>query len=377
METAVRPNEQSIAGVPFLDLGRMHAPLKQHILDDVATLIDSSAFVNGPPVAAFEEAFAAYCGTRHCVGTSSGLDALRLALVAAGIGPGDEVIVPAMTFAATLEAVLQAGALPVIADVRADDFGLDPAAAARARTSATRAILPVHLYGQMADMSGLTRRGDLIAIEDACQAHGADRDGVRAGTAGRAAAFSFYPGKNLGAMGDAGAIVTDDDTLATTARALREHGQTRKYVHRYDGYTARLDSLQAAVLLRKLPHIDRWNAGRRAAAALYAEQLDGVGDLRLPATVPGATHVWHLYTVRTAEPQLLADFLAERRIGTGRHYPIPMHLCESFRHLGHGPGDFPVAEAIGAETLSLPMFPDISREQVTYVADAVKAYFRG
>jgi dTDP-4-amino-4,6-dideoxygalactose transaminase len=373
METADRIATPPLAGVPFLDLRQLHAPLKVAILAEVDALIDASAFVNGARVVAFEEAFAADCGTRFCVGVSSGLDALRLGLLALGIGRGDEVVVPAMTFAATLEAVTQVGARPVLADVREDDVCLDAARVAAARTAATRAVLPVHLYGQMADLRGLDP--ELVLLEDACQAHGAVRDGVRAGTAGRAAAFSFYPGKNLGAIGDAGALVTDDAGLAATARALREHGQTRKYEHRYDGYTARLDALQAAVLSLKLPHLDGWNASRRDAAALYAELLDGVGDLRLPATPPGSTHVWHLYTIRTADPEALGAFLAERGIGTGRHYPVPMHLLESFAWLGHGPGDFPVAEAVAAETLSLPIFPGIAPEQVAAVADAVAAYF--
>jgi dTDP-4-amino-4,6-dideoxygalactose transaminase len=375
METLARTTAPAITSVPFLDLRGVNGPVKDEILHDIGALIDANAFVNGRPVEAFEAAFAAYCGTRFCVGMSSGLDALRLGLLARGIGAGDEVVVPAMTFAATLEAVLQVGATPVLADVRDDDCGLDPAAARRARTLATKAVLPVHLYGQMADVRALAGDG-LLLLEDACQAHGATRDGVRAGAAGDIAAFSFYPGKNLGAMGDAGALVTDDPDVAASARALREHGQTRKYVHRWDGYTARLDALQAAVLLRKLPHLDAGNASRRRAAGLYAELLDGIGDLRLPQTVAGATHVWHLYTVRTADPEALAAFLGERGVGTGRHYPVPMHLCESFAALGHGPGDFPVAEAIGAETLSLPIFPGISPEQVAFVADAVAAYFR-
>src|SRR5919199_1754235 len=256
--------------VPFLDLAPSHEPIKASILEAIDELIDSNAFTNGPQVEEFEEAWATYCGTRYCVGVASGLDALRLALLAAGIERGDEVIVPALTFAATFEAVTQAGGVPVPVDASERDWELDVNAVEAAITPRTRFVMPVHLYGQMVDMAALAvvaERHDLTIIEDACQAHGATRDGIRAGTTGRATAFSFYPGKNLGAMGDAGALVTDDEELGSKMHALREHGQTAKYRHEYDGYPARLDTIQALVLLKKLPLLDERNESRRAAAA--------------------------------------------------------------------------------------------------------------
>jgi len=366
--------------VPFIDLSSSHAGLKEEILADIAKLIDSGAFVNSPDVAAFESAFAAYCGSRHCIGVSSGLDALRLAFLAGGLEPGDEVILPANTFAATVEAVVQAGGRPVLADVSEQDYNLDPAAVEAALTPRSRFLLPVHLYGQMADvvaLEGIARRHGLAIIEDACQAHGARRDGLRAGAVGRAGAFSFYPAKNLGAMGDAGACVTDDDEIAERMRALREHGQRRKYEHDLEGYTARLDSIQALVLLRKLPLLDGWNEERRAAARFYAEALDGVGDLRLPPVPEGSEPVWHLFVLRTADPDRLAGFVRERGIHTGRHYPQPIHLSPAYAHLGYRAGAFPVTEALAAEVLSLPIFAGITEAQLTTVAAAIEDYVRG
>ena len=364
--------------VPFVDLNRMNEPIRADLLEAVSALVDSGAFVNGPAVGSFEEAFASYCRTADAVGVASGLDALRLALLAAGIRPGDEVIVPAQTFVATLEAVTQAGGTPVPAEIGALDYNLDPAAAEAAVTSRTTFLLPVHLYGQMADMQALRslaeRRG-LAIVEDACQAHGAERDGLRAGGAGLAGAFSFYPAKNLGAMGDAGALTTDDASLAESVRALREHGQRRKYHHDLEGYTARLDTIQATVLELKLRLLDGWNEERRAAASFLGEALAGVGDLVLPEIASGSIPVWHLYVVRTAEPESLGDFLRERGIATGRHYPEPVHLAPAYAHLGYGAGSFPIAEQVAREGLSLPMFPGISESQLTAVADAIRAYF--
>jgi dTDP-4-amino-4,6-dideoxygalactose transaminase len=364
--------------VPFLDLARMHRGLAEAVLADVAELMESSAFINGPQVAGFEDAFADYCGSRHCVGLASGLDALRLALAALGLEPGGEVIVPAMTFVASFEAVTQAGGVPVPADISELDYGLDVDAAAAALTPRTFGILPVHLYGQMADMKRLgelARSHSLVLLEDACQAHGATRDGLRSGTVGNAGAFSFYPGKNLGAMGDAGALVTDDAGLAERMRALREHGQRRKYEHDLIGWTARLDTLQAIVLLHKLSELDRWNDDRRRVAGYYEESLAGVGDLRLPATAPDSEHVWHLYVVRTADPGGLAGYLAERGIGSGRHYPQPPHLTAAYEQLGFRAGAFPVAETLAAQCLSLPIFPGMSEEQLERVATSVREWF--
>jgi dTDP-3-amino-3,4,6-trideoxy-alpha-D-glucose transaminase len=364
--------------VPFVDLSASNELVRGNVLRRQSALIDRGAFVNGEVVAEFEQSFAGYCGREACVGLASGLDALRLALLALGVGQGDGVLVPAMTFAATFEAVAQVGAIPIPVDVRGDDCGIDPDAAASAIDERTSALVPVHLYGQMADMRSLVRLADarqLLLVEDACQAHGAQRDGLRAGSASEAAAFSFYPAKNLGAWGDAGALVTDRPEVTARVRALREHGQVARYRSTYVGYTARLDAMQAVVLLEKLAHIDDWNLQRASAAASYSMALEGIGDVVLPQVVRGSEHVWHLYTIRTQDPTALAAFLAERGISTGRHYPEPPHLSAAFEYLGRRRGEFPVAEAIARETLSLPLFPGITEAQLAAVVDGVRAYF--
>jgi dTDP-4-amino-4,6-dideoxygalactose transaminase len=364
--------------VPFIDLSPVHGPLKAAIVDDLTRLVDTGAFINGPEVAQFETDFAEYCGTTHCVGVASGLDALRLALLAGGIEPGDEVILPANTFAATIEAVVQARATPVLVDASLTDYNIDVDAAADAVSKRTRFILPVHLYGQLADMRRLRavcKASGIGLIEDACQAHGAMRDGLRAGAGGLAAAFSFYPAKNLGAFGDAGALVTNDSAFAARVRALREHGQVEKYRHEFEGYTARLDTVQAVVLLHKLPLLDSWNEARRAARAFYDEALEGVGDLVSPPTTPRSLPVWHLYVTRTHHRNALADFLSARSITTGRHYPEPIHLSAAFSHLGYSEGAFPVTEALASELISLPIFPGITEQQMTLVAGGIRDFF--
>jgi dTDP-4-amino-4,6-dideoxygalactose transaminase len=376
--TSVRKQNERTVEVPFLDLGPTSAAIRSQLLAGVAELISSGTFVNGPHVESFEHSFAAACARRTAVGLASGTDALRLGLVACGLEEGDEVVVPAMTFVATFEAAVQAGGRVVVVDVREDDVAMDVAAAAAAIGPRTRFLLPTHLYGQMADVVALRElatRHRVDLLEDACQAHGAARDGVRAGAAGIAAAFSFYPSKNLGAMGDAGALVLDDDETAATIRALREHGQTRRYHSEHVGFTSRLDALQALVLSLKLPFLEGWNAERRQVAEFYGAALSGVGDLRLPVTVDGASHVWHVYAVRTADPASLAAFLARRGIGTNHHYPEPPHLTPAFAWLRLGAGSFPVAEAIARETISLPLFPGITEEQLHAVADAIREYF--
>jgi dTDP-4-amino-4,6-dideoxygalactose transaminase len=366
--------------VPFVDLGPASSAVKARVLARVSETLDRGDFLNGEAVLVFEQEFAEFVGRAHCVGLSSGLDALRLSLVASGLAPGGGVIVPAATFAATFEAVLQAGGKPVVVDVTEEDYGLDVAQTAAAVAEGASHIIPVHLYGQMSDMQALSRiaerRGTQI-IEDACQAHGASRDGVRAGRTSRAAAFSFYPSKNLGAMGDAGALVTDDEELASRVRALRVHGETRKYHHEYVGYTARLDTIQAIVLLEKLPLLEDWNRQRREAAHFYSRALSDVDGLRLPSEAPRSDSVWHLYVVRSAEPERMAEFLAARGIQTGRHYPEPAHLSPAYRDLGFGPGDFPVAEALAREALSLPLYPGITQAQLEWVCEAVRDYLSG
>jgi dTDP-4-amino-4,6-dideoxygalactose transaminase len=364
--------------VPFVDLAPAHDGLKAEILAGISDLIDANAYTNGPQVATFERAFADYCGTPDCVALASGMDALRLALIAGGLEREDEVIVPANTFIATVEAVTQAGGRPVVVDASERDYNLDPEAVEAAITPRTRFLLPVHLYGQLADMRALTEiaaRHDLRILEDACQAHGAERDGLRAGAVGVAGAFSFYPAKNLGALGDGGALTTGDAALAAACRALREHGQAVKNRHDYDGYTARLDTLQAIVLLAKLPRLDGWNQQRRAAADFYFDALAGVGDLALPPVPEGSRPVWHLFPVRTGQRERLAAFLKERGVATGRHYPTPVHLAPAFAYLGYRPGDFPVAERVSEEHLTLPMFAGISELQLETVVEAIREFF--
>jgi dTDP-4-amino-4,6-dideoxygalactose transaminase len=365
--------------VPFVDLGPVSAAVKEQVLERIAQTLDKGDFLNGEAVGEFERAFAGFVERSHCVGVSSGLDALRLSLLASGLMPGDGVIVPAGTFAATFEAILQAEGTPIVVDVSDEDYNLDVGQVEAAATAGAAYALPVHLYGQMADMRALTRvaeQNSVTVIEDACQAHGAMRDGFRAGRASIAAAFSFYPSKNLGAMGDAGVLVTDDDELAARARALRVHGETRKYHHEYVGYTARLDTIQAIVLLEKLPLLEEWNRERGAAARFYTDALSDVDIMRLPTVARGSTSVWHLYVVRTEDPEGLARFLADRGIQTGRHYPEPVHLSPAYRHLGFARGDFPVAEALAREALSLPLYPGISEVQLEWVCEAVVEYAR-
>jgi dTDP-4-amino-4,6-dideoxygalactose transaminase len=366
--------------VPFLDLRPVNAQVEAAALADIADIIETSQFIGGRNVSEFEEAFAEYVGTTEAVGVASGLDALRLGLAALDPDPGAEVVVPAMTFFATWEAVSQVGGVPVAVDVSEADLGIDVAAVEAAITDRTAAIMPVHLYGQMADMDAVLRLADRHAIpviEDAAQAHGATRAGTRAGAGGMVAGFSFYPGKNLGAMGDAGALVTRDSEIAARARALREHGQRRKYHHDEIGWTARLDAVQAAVLARKLPHLDGWNDARRRIAELYLDSLAGVGDVVLPPVAPGSQPVWHLFVIRTGDPGGLADHLSRDGIATGRHYPEPPHLSRAYASLGYGEGSFPVAEAIARECLSLPIFPGMTETQVSRVVDSVVSWFAG
>jgi dTDP-4-amino-4,6-dideoxygalactose transaminase len=373
------PEQAALAGVPFVDLAGLHARVKDDILASLGDLIDRSEFGTGAAVSDFEESFARFCGASECVGVSSGIDALRLLLAAVGVGPGDGVIVPAMTFIATFAAVSQVGATPIPVDISADDYTIDVAAVEAAAGSRASWLLPVHMYGQLADMRRLcavAERHGLGVLEDACQAHGALRAGHGPSRGTLGAAFSFYPAKNLGAMGDAGAVVTNDAAIAGAVRMLREHGQREKNRHERIGWTGRLDSFQAAVLTCKLAHLSEWNAERRAVAGLYSERLAGAGDLELPQVAPESEHVWHVYAVRTSDPDAMADHLRARGIGTGRHYPTPPHLTEAYAHLGYASGAFPVAEKLARTELSLPIFPGMTHGQVEAVAAAIEEYFR-
>ncbi|KQW90163.1 erythromycin biosynthesis sensory transduction protein eryC1 [Massilia sp. Root418] len=360
--------------IPFLDLSAMHAELRPQLDDAFRRVLDSSNFILGPETAAFEREFADYCGARHCIGVGNGLDALFLTLKAWGVGPGDEVIVPSNTFIATWLAVSYTGATPVPVEPDPRTMNIDPALIEAAITPRTRAIMPVHLYGQPADMDPImelaARRG-LKVLEDAAQAHGARYKGRRAGTLGHAAGFSFYPGKNLGALGDGGAIVTNDDTLAEQLRTLRNYGSKVKYYNEVQGHNSRLDELQAALLRTKLPLLDGWNVRRRALAAQYSAALQGSG--LVPQHVPEwAEPVWHLYVVRSAQRQQLQEGLAARGIQTIIHYPVPPHLQPAYAELKLEPGRFPVSEAIHAEVLSLPFWPQMQDSQQAEVAAACR-----
>ncbi|MGB3771535.1 MAG: DegT/DnrJ/EryC1/StrS family aminotransferase [Rhodococcus sp. (in: high G+C Gram-positive bacteria)] len=361
--------------VPFVDLAAQQAEIHDEVMPRVEDLLRRAAFIGGPAVAEFEAAYASFAGVGHCVGVGNGTDAIELALRGVGVGPGDEVVLPANTFIATAEAVSRVGALPVLVDVDPTSLLIDPAAVERALTPRTAAVLPVHLYGQTAPVEELIRmcetNGTLV-IEDAAQSQGATRHGVPAGSWGVAAATSFYPGKNLGAAGDAGAVLTSDPELAARVRTIAAHGSSRKYVHDVVGVNSRLDALQAVVLSAKLARLAAWNEARRTAAARYADLLGGVDGLILPKSRPGNVDVWHLYVVQLDERDRVSAELAEAGIGTGIHYPTPVHLTDAYRHLGYPPGSFPVTETAADRILSLPMFAHITADQQERVAEVMR-----
>jgi dTDP-4-amino-4,6-dideoxygalactose transaminase len=363
--------------IPFLDLRTQYAAIRDEILEAVTAALDSGTYILGPEVAAFEEAFAALAGSRHVVGVNSGTAALQLALVAAGVRPGDEVVTVAHTFVASVAAILHIGATPVLVDIEPGFYTLDPARLDEAITARTKAVIPVHLYGQPADMDPIieiARSRGLAVIEDAAQAHGAAYKGQACGSLGDAAAFSFYPGKNLGAYGEGGAVATSRDDLDARLRMLRDWGQVTKYDHRVVGYNARLESVQASVLRVKMRYIERWTAARRSVASRYAAAFDDLEHVVAPATHPDRAHVLHLYVVRVADRDGFMRFLAERGIGTSIHYPHPVHLLEGYRSLGYKAGDFPVSEQAAAEVVSLPMFPEMSDAMVDDVIAVVRDY---
>ena len=362
--------------VPFIDLKSQYQALAPEIDIAMANVIENSAFILGSEVSLFEQEFAAYCETKYAVGVDSGTSAIELALRAYGIGAGDEVITAANTFIATALAISYTGARPVLVDIDPQSYNIDVDLMADAITAKTRAVIPVHLYGQPADMDPtlqIARQKDLVVIEDACQAHGAKYKGRRTGSLGDAAAFSFYPAKNLGAFGDAGMVVTQDEEVAENIRILRDVGQRRKYHHEVKGYNHRLDSLQAAVLRVKLKHLDEWNAARRQNASLYNQFFAG-SQVLTPVESDFAEHVYHLFIVRVEDREGLQEHLAGRKIYTGIHYPIPIHLQRAYQELDYRRGDFPITEQYADQILSLPMFPEMVVEQVQHVADAVIAY---
>jgi dTDP-4-amino-4,6-dideoxygalactose transaminase len=363
--------ESRVTEIPFVDLRAQSRALHDDYEGALWPVIDRAAFSLGPELVEFEEAFAAYCESGYCVGVSSGTDAVKLALLAAGAGPGDEVIVPVNTFIATAEAVSHLGARPVFVDVLADTALIDPQAVAGAVTDATRAVVPVHLFGQPADMEAVQAVADecaLLVVEDACQAHGARYRGKRVGSLSAAAAFSFYPGKNLGALGDGGAVTTNVLEVDERLRLYRNHGQADKHTHAVIGYCDRLHNLQAALLSAKLRHLDGWNAARRAAARRYDELLADVEGVTPIVCREDVEPVYHLYVVQVDDRDRVGDELGETGVQTGIHYPVPLHLQPAYAHLGHGRGDFPVAEALADRILSLPMFPEMAPEQQERVA---------
>jgi len=364
--------------IPFLDLGASSAQVADEIFDRWKTIVNQSDFILGQEVVRFEQEFAEYCACDHAVGMASGLDALKLIFRAMDIGPGDEVVTAANSFIATALAISSVGAIPVLVDMDDRDFLINVQALKGAITPRTKAIMPVHLYGQAADMDPimeLARKHGLKVIEDACQAHGALYNGRKCGSLGDAAAFSFYPGKNLGAFGDAGAVTTNDAALAERIRLLRNYGSSRRYHHDELGENSRLDTIQAAVLSAKLPHLEKWNAARRQVAARYAAGLKDVEEVRLPATNGYAEHVHHLYVVRTARRDALMNHLQERDMGCIIHYPIPIHLQGAYAARGWKSGDFPVAEKAANEILSLPLFPTMTDGQVDCVVAAIAEFF--
>ncbi|WP_416674421.1 DegT/DnrJ/EryC1/StrS family aminotransferase [Egbenema bharatensis] len=368
--------------VPFVDMAAQHQPIQAELEQAIQTVVQRGDYVLGREVAEFESLFAKACGVSQGVGVACGTDAIALGLQACGIGQGDQVILPANTFVATLIGVLRTGATPVLVDCDPQTALIDLAAAERAITPYTRAIVPVHLYGQMVSPSHLLELAEtynLLIFEDAAQAHLAEREGYKAGSIGTAAAFSFYPSKNLGAFGDGGMVVTSEEIVAQTVRSLRNYGATRKYFHTDYGTNSRLDTLQAAILKTKLPHLAGWNADRNRAAQLYDRWLEPLAEYGIFPIENhcGSGHVYHLYVIRVSDfcgcdRLRLQSGLADMGIHTGIHYPIPCHLQPAFQHLGYQPGDFPYAEALCEEILSLPMYPGITEEQITRVVFAIQ-----
>jgi len=360
--------------VPFIDLGAQYESIKAEIHDAIGQVLRSTAFAGGPFVSRFEENFARFCGTNHAVGVGNGTDALWFSLLAAGVGPGDEVITVPNTFIATAEAISFCGAKPVFVDVDEKTCTMDPARIEKAFTPKTKAIIPVHLYGQTADMDpilALAKNRKIPVIEDACQAHGSAYKGRPAGSLGLAGCFSFYPGKNLGAYGEAGAVVTNDADTAQKIRIMRDHGQARKYDHRVIGWNGRMDGIQGAVLDVKLRHLDAWNEGRRKNGRRYTELLKKLSAVTPPHEALWSTHVYHIYAIRVKERDLLIEKLNEMGISCGIHYPVPIHLQKAYENLGLRRGAYPVAEKIADELVSLPMFPELREDQIVHVVEKI------
>lgn len=366
--------------VPLLDLVAQYQEIKPEIDAAIKRVLDSGHFILGPEVAAFEKEIAAYIGVSHGIGVASGTDALLLALRALEIGPGDEVILPAYTFFATIGTVLHVGATPVFVDIDPQTYCIDVEQTSAKVTPATKAIIPVHLYGQAADMDALAeiaREHGLSIIEDNAQAFGATYKGRKTGTLGDIGCLSFFPSKNLGGYGDGGMVVTNNPDLAEKVRMLRAHGWKKKYFPEILGYNSRLDALQAAILRVKLPHLDRWNEGRRKVAHIYSDALAETPNLQIPYEAPYRTHVYHLYILQVPNRDELQEKLKEAGIGTSVYYPQPLHLADPCRDLGYTEGDFPIAEKASLETIAIPVYPDMSDELIAYVLETVKKILYG
>ena len=389
--------------VPFLDLALPHRALEKELTEVFTAALRTGRFVGGPMVEEFEKEFARFCGTDHAISVNSGTDAIRFALIAAGVKVNDVVLTVPNTFIATTEAISQAGACPMFVDIEEETYSMDPKAllafleqrcdqdASRTRTvlkqtgQPVSAVVPVHLYGQMADMDSILEiagRYNLLVIEDACQAHGAAyhsaKSGrwVKAGVLGKAGGFSFYPGKNLGCLGEGGAVTTSDAALARTVRMLRDHGQVQKYYHDFEGYNGRLDAIQAGMLSVKLKYLADWNEIRRKRARAYNTMLQGLEDVSTPYEPKWARSIYHLYVIRTSQRERLQQFLTAKGIGTGLHYPVPLHLQKAYAARKYHEGDFPVSEMVAREILSLPMFPELTGEQQEEVVKAIAEFVK-
>jgi dTDP-4-amino-4,6-dideoxygalactose transaminase len=381
--------------IPFLDLKTQFREIEHEILPMVKEAMENAAFIGGPQVSGFETEFAAFCDSKYGVGVNSGTDALRFALMAAGVGPGDEVITVAHTFIATTEAVSQVGAKPVFVDIDPKTYNMDPnkldeylnkrlkevgsglQPPASSLQQQPKAVIPVHIYGQPADMDpilDIAKKKNLVVIEDACQAHGSLYQGKKAGSMGLVGCFSFYPGKNLGAYGEGGAVVTQSEDVANKIRMIRDHGQAKKYYHDMEGYNGRLDAIQAGVLRIKLKRLAKWNEARRRNAQYYKELLSPIKGVTVPNEADGCRHVYHLYVILVDDREGLQKYLNEKGVGTGLHYPVPLHLQKAYSYQGYKEGDFPVTESVAKRLLSLPMFPELTRAQIEYVADCIKQF---
>lgn len=365
--------------IPFIDLKKQYDSIRDEIDPAIQNVIDSSAFVLGKTVMNFESDFAAAHNVKHCVAVSSGTDGNHLTSWVLGIKSGDEMIIPANTFIATAWGAVLCGAVPVFADCHKDSYNIDPDKIEEKITARTKAVVAVHLYGQPADMDAIrkiTEKHNLHLIEDAAQAHLAEYKGKKTGGLSDICSFSFYPGKNLGAFGEGGAVTTGSDELAVKARMIRDHGSREKYFHESYGHNYRMEGIQGAVLGVKLKHLNYWTDCRRKVAEKYHEQLSDVEQIKLPAQMPYAKHVYHLYVIQTGRREELQKFLNDNEISTGLHYPVPLHLQKCFGHLGYKKGDFPVTETLAGNCLSLPMFPELNEDQIGFICDKIKLFFK-